>query len=517
MKPVILCIMDGWGERADSDHNAVAQARTPVFDRLRATWPSALLHASGRDVGLPDGQMGNSEVGHMNLGAGRVVMQDLPRINRAVAEGGLDAHPLLDRLVERTAAGTGRCHLVGLLSAGGVHAHRDHAMALAARLARSGIRVLVHAILDGRDVPPSQAAHDVVRFEDGLPAGAEIASVIGRFFAMDRDRRWDRVGTAWRLLACADGETAATGAAAVRTAHARGETDEFVRPFAVAGYDGMHDGDGLMVANFRADRMREILAALLDPAFAEFERPRRPRFAHATGMVSYSDRLDAFIEPLFPPADLADTLGEVVARAGRRQLRIAETEKYPHVTFFLNGGQERRHDGESRILIPSPRVATYDLQPQMSAHEVTDRLVEAILGGGFDLIVANYANPDRVGHTGDLAAAVAAVETVDHCVGRVEEALRRVGGVMVLTADHGNCETMFDRETGGPHTAHTTNPVPAVLVNAPAGVGSFADGRLADVAPTLLELMGIGTPEAMNGASLLRRPAPDAAPRRDGG
>ncbi len=504
MKPVMLCIMDGWGERADPDHNAVALAHTPVFDRLRRRWPSARLHASGQDVGLPDGQMGNSEVGHMNLGAGRVVMQDLPRINSALAGGVLDGHPSLDRLIECTAAGTGRCHLVGLVSAGGVHAHLNHVKALANRLAGSGIRVLVHAVLDGRDVPPAQARSDLPRFEAALPAGASLASVIGRYFAMDRDRRWDRVRTAWELLVNAEGEPAARGSTAVETAHARGETDEFVRPFAIAGYDGMRDGDGLMVANFRADRVREILAALLDPSFAGFERPRLPRFAHATGMVRYSDELDPFIEPVFPPADLAGTLGEVVAQAGRRQLRIAETEKYPHVTFFLNGGREQGHEGESRILVPSPRVATYDLQPEMSAQEVTDRLVEAIGNGEFDLIVANYANPDMVGHTGDLAAAIAAVETVDHCVGRVEEALRHAGGVMVLTADHGNCETMFNPETGGPHTAHTTNPVPAILVNAPEGVRSFADGRLADVAPTLLELMGIGIPAAMNGNSLLR-------------
>ena len=511
MRPVVLCIMDGWGERADREHNAVALAGTPVFDRLRREWPHTLINASGAEVGLPDGQMGNSEVGHMNLGAGRVVLQDLPRINRAVAAGELADLPAMKRFLARMRQAGGRCHLLGLLSAGGVHAHMDHAVALARECASQGIPVHVHAILDGRDVPPKQAQRDLGRFEAALPAGAALATVVGRFFAMDRDRRWDRVETAWRLFVRGEGTPFADAPAAVAEAHGRGETDEFVTPAVIAGYDGMRDGDGLLVANFRADRMREILAALLDPAFTAFARPACPEFAAAAGMASYSEDLDPLIDTLFPPAGLADTLGEVVARAGRRQLRIAETEKYPHVTFFLNGGQEKELVGEQRILVPSPRVRTYDLQPEMSAHEVTDRLVDAVLSAEFDLIVANFANPDMVGHTGDLDAAIAAVETVDGCVGRVDAALRTAGGVMFLTADHGNCETMFDPETGGPHTAHTTNPVPAILVGAPANVEALDTGRLADVAPTLLELLGIGIPRTMNGHSLLRWSGADTA------
>jgi 2,3-bisphosphoglycerate-independent phosphoglycerate mutase len=513
MKPVMLCIMDGWGERAETDHNAVAQANTPVYDRLRREFPTGVMSASGDDVGLPDGQMGNSEVGHMNLGAGRVVMQDLPRIDTAVRDGTLAPNPELLSFIDALRASGGRCHLMGLLSDGGVHSHQDHIAALTRILAEAGIEVLVHAILDGRDTPPKSAMDAMARFDAARHPKSRIATVIGRFFAMDRDNRWERVESAYRAFALARGHSEDSATAAINAAYGRGETDEFVEASIIDGYDGMRDGDGLLFANFRADRAREILATLLDPDFDGFARPFVPAFSARAGMVEYSADLSRFMTSLFAPVDLVQTLGEVVADAGLRQLRIAETEKYPHVTFFLNGGREATFPGEERILIPSPKVKTYDLKPEMSADEVTDRLVEAILGRSFDLIIANFANPDMVGHTGDLAAAIKAVETVDRCIGRVADALEATGGTMFLTADHGNCETMIDVGTGNPHTAHTTNLVPTILVNAPANVSGLASGRLADVAPTLLELIGLPIPDAMGGHSLLI--GPDNAVRRD--
>ncbi len=504
MKPVMLCIMDGWGECAETGHNAVALARTPVFDRLRDMWPSGTMSASGRDVGLPDGQMGNSEVGHMNLGAGRVVLQDLPRINQAIGNGMLETNTELRTLITTLLKSGGRCHLIGLLSPGGVHSHQDHIAALARTIAGAGVPILIHAVLDGRDTAPMSARDCITDFEHQIGPGCRIATVIGRFYAMDRDKRWSRVITAWRAMVRGEAEPAMSADAAVAEAYARGETDEFVTPAIIGDYQGMADGDGLVMANFRSDRARQMLTSLVDPAFDAFPRECRPDFAAYLGMVSYSGELDKYFRMLFPPQTLYDTLGEVVARAGLRQLRIAETEKYPHVTFFLNGGRETIFAGEERIFVPSPKVKTYDMQPEMSADAVTNHLVEAILGQQFDLIVANYANPDMVGHTGDLDAAIAAVETVDCCVGRVAAALEQVGGTMFLTADHGNCETMTDPTTGNPHTAHTTNPVPTVLAGAPGHVAGLASGRLGDVAPTLLELMGVPVPSSMTGQSLLQ-------------
>ncbi|WP_193185458.1 2,3-bisphosphoglycerate-independent phosphoglycerate mutase [Nisaea sediminum] len=510
-RPVVLCIMDGWGQRAERDNNAVLLANTPNVDRLTAAGPSGRMRASGADVGLPDGQMGNSEVGHMNLGAGRVVMQDLPRIDAAVADGSLATNPELLKLIEAAKAGTGRCHLLGLTSPGGVHAHQTHIAALARALTQAGVEVLVHAFLDGRDTPPKSARGDIERLLADLPEGARIATISGRFYAMDRDKRWERVEQAYKVIAEAEGNKAEDPLAEIDRAYAAGETDEFVTPAALPFYDGMRDGDVLLSANFRADRMREILAALLDPAFDGFARKRTLSFAAAAGMVSYSAALDPFLSVLFPAVELRNTLGETVANAGLTQLRMAETEKYPHVTFFLNGGREEVFEGEDRIMVPSPKVRTYDLQPEMSAPEVTTKLVAAIESRKYDLIVVNYANPDMVGHTGSLEAAIKAVETVDDAVGQIEAALKKVGGCMFLTADHGNCEQMLDPETGGPHTAHTTNLVPTVLVNAPAGIGALATGRLADVAPTLLELMGVDQPTEMTGTSMLRASAASAA------
>lgn len=504
--PVVLCILDGWGHRADRADNGILQARTPSWDRILASSPHALLQASELFVGLPKGQMGNSEVGHMNIGAGRVVLQDLPRIDQAIADGSLAANKQLAAFGAKLKKSGGTAHLIGLLSPGGVHSHQDHIAALAGMLAKAGVRVAVHAFLDGRDTPPRSAAEYLAKFLADVRGNdtVELATVSGRYYAMDRDKRWDRVEKAYAALVEGRGETAETGRAAIDRAYAAGQSDEFVLPTVISGYSGMKDGDGVICANFRADRVREILAALLDPAFAGFPRSRIVHFAAAAGLTEYSAELNPLLATLFPPEELGETFGEIVAHAGLHQLRIAETEKYAHVTFFFNGGQEAQFPGEERILVPSPKVATYDLQPEMSAPELTDRLVEAIGSGRFDVVVVNYANTDMVGHSGDLAAAIKAVEAVDACLGRLAAAVESAGGALLVTADHGNAEMMRDPRTGQPHTAHTTNPVPVVLFNAPQGVLGLEDGRLADIAPTLLAVLGLAQPAAMTGRSLLR-------------
>ena len=505
-RPVVLCVLDGWGHRAERKDNGILQARTPNWDRIVAASPHALLQASETFVGLPTGQMGNSEVGHMNIGAGRVVLQDLPRIDKAVADGSLAANPQLAAFIAKLKKSGGTAHLMGLLSPGGVHSHQDHIAALASILANSGLRVAVHAFLDGRDTPPRSALDYLAKFLGDVHGHGTIklATVSGRYYAMDRDKRWDRVEKAYAALVEGRGETAADGGKAIERSYAAGKGDEFVLPTVLPGYAGMQDGDGVICGNFRADRVRETLGALLDPDFAGFTRSRVVRFAAAAGMTEYSTDLNPFLTTLFPPEDLHDTFGEVVSHAGLHQLRIAETEKYAHVTFFFNGGKETPLPGEERILVPSPKVATYDLQPEMSAPEVTDKLLAAIASGRFDTIVLNYANSDMVGHSGDLAAAVEAVEAVDTCLGRLTAALEDAGGALLLTADHGNVEMMRDPQTGQPHTAHTTNPVPVVLFNPPPGVLGLAEGRLADIAPTMLAMLGLEQPPAMTGRSLLR-------------
>jgi 2,3-bisphosphoglycerate-independent phosphoglycerate mutase len=500
-RPVMLAILDGWGWREDPADNAVRLARTPTFDRLWSTCSHAFLRTSGPDVGLPPGQMGNSEVGHLNIGAGRVVMQDLPRVNEASASGAIETTPGLQAVIAQLRASGGTCHLMGLMSPGGVHSHQDHATALAAILARNGIATVIHAFTDGRDTPPQSAGDDIARLIAALPASVRVASVSGRYYAMDRDNRWDRVAKAYRAIVEGEGPRFPDAPAVIADAYAHDVTDEFVMPAVVGDYRGMRDGDGIICFNFRADRVREILATLLDGKFSAFARQRTVRVAAAAGMTEYSAELSALMHTILPPQDLSNVLGEVVARAGRTQLRTAETEKYPHVTYFLNGGREQPYPGEDRVMVPSPKVATYDLQPEMSAPELTDKAVEAINSGKYDLIVLNYANPDMVGHTGVLAAAIQAVETIDTALGRLVDAVQKMGGALLVTADHGNCEMMRDPQTGGPHTAHTTNPVPLLLVG---GNGQLADGRLADLAPTLLQLMGLEKPAEMTGASLLR-------------
>ncbi|MGF1454346.1 MAG: 2,3-bisphosphoglycerate-independent phosphoglycerate mutase [Alphaproteobacteria bacterium] len=506
-RPVVLCILDGWGWRDETENNAVALADTPTFDRLWSTCPHTFLRTSGLDVGLPEGQMGNSEVGHMNIGAGRVVMQDLPRIDHAIESGTFAQNETLHGVIDALKRSGGRAHVAGLLSPGGVHSHQRHMAAVVNGLTQAGVPVTIHGFLDGRDTAPKSAAGFVESFETSLVAEArgQIGTISGRYYAMDRDKRWERVKRAYDCIVDASGERAATWQAAIDAAYAADLSDEFALPTVIGAYSGMADGDALIFINFRADRARQLLGALLDPEFDGFEA-RRPHLCACAGMVEYSTRLAEFMTTLFPPETLEKTLGEVAAEAGLTQLRIAETEKYPHVTFFLNGGREEVYGGEDRIMVQSPKVATYDLQPEMSAKEVTDQVTAAIRTLAYDLVVINFANPDMVGHTGSLEAAKKAVETVDVCLGRLTSAVRETGGVMLVTADHGNCEMMVDPSTGGPHTAHTTFVVPALLVNAES-LGTdvtLKDGRLADIAPTLLALLGQPQPAQMTGMSLLK-------------
>jgi 2,3-bisphosphoglycerate-independent phosphoglycerate mutase len=502
-RPVMLVVLDGWGWREERTDNAIRQARTPTFDRLWATCPHSLLQAAGKDVGLPQGQMGNSEVGHLTIGAGRIVKQSLLRIADAIADGEIESAPALRDLIERLRQTGGRCHLVGLISPGGVHSHQDHAVALARMLTTSGVSMVVHAFTDGRDTPPRSARGDVGRFLAALPESVRIATVSGRYYAMDRDKRWQRVKKAYVAMAEAEGPQFPNALSIISDAYANDISDEFVLPAIVGNYPGIQDGDGLFCFNFRADRVREILAALLDPDFAGFPRRRCVRLGRAIGMTDYGMELNRFMETIFPLQRVRNALGQVVADLGRAQLRMAETEKYAHVTYFLNGGTEEQYPGEDRIMVPSPQVVTYDQRPEMSAPELTDAAVMAIESGHYDLIVLNYANPDMVGHTGDFAAAIKAVETVDTGLGRIVAAIGKTNSALLVTADHCNCEMMRDSETGDPHTSHTANPVPLLLIGGGNSVG-LANGGLADVAPTLLALMGLPKPLEMTGISLLR-------------
>ena len=501
-RPVVLCILDGWGLSEATEANAPHLAHTPTMDRLTATCPHATLIAHGPDVGLPTGQMGNSEVGHTNIGAGRVVAMDLGQIDLAIEDGSFARMDALQVFIARLKETGGRAHLLGLVSDGGVHGHITHIAAAAQAIHAAGVPVVLHAITDGRDVAPKSARTHLERLGAMLPEGTRIATVTGRYFAMDRDNRWERVEEAYRAIASAQGLRTHDARMAVTNAYARGETDEFITATVIGDYAGVAPGDGLFCLNFRSDRAREILSALADPAFTGFARETMPDWGARLGMVEYSEALNPLFETVFPPRVIVNTLAEWVSKQGLRQFHLAETEKYPHVTFFLNGGREEPERGEDRYMAPSPRVATYDLQPEMSAGEVTDQLCGAI-AEGYDLIVVNYANPDMVGHSGDLRAAIAACEAVDAGLGRAVAALEQAGGAMIVTADHGNCEVMVDPETGGPHTAHTTNPVPVILVGGPAGAGLRAGGRLADLAPTVLDLMGLEQPKEMTGRSLL--------------
>ena len=502
-KPVVLCILDGWGERAETEGNAPALAHTPNLDKVFGTCPKSTLITFGPDVGLPTGQMGNSEVGHTNIGAGRVVAMDLGQIDLAIEDGSFFRNEAILRFTEKVKAAKGRAHLFGMISDGGVHGHITHTLAACKALTDAGVPVVVHAITDGRDVAPDSAARFIDDFVARMPKGASVGTVIGRYWAMDRDNRWERVGRAYEAIVDAAGLHAETPAEAVAQSYAKKEMDEFIQPTVIGDYAGAEDGDGFYCLNFRADRAREILRALAEPGFAEIDVAGRPDWSAMLGMVEYSVGHNAYMETAYPKRDIVNTLAEWVSKQGLTQFHCAETEKYPHVTFFLNGGKEAPWPGEDRTMPKSPKVATYDLQPEMSAPEVTERFVEAI-AHGYDLIVVNYANPDMVGHTGSLPAAIQACEEIDRDIGRVISALHEAGGAMIITADHGNCETMIDPVTGGPHTAHTTNLVPVALVGGPAGV-SLRPGRLADLAPTLLDLMQLPLPPEMTGKTLIVR------------
>ena len=507
-RPALLCILDGWGWHPEGGpDDAIAQAKTPNYDRMLADSPLSQLATSGRAVGLPDGQMGNSEVGHTNIGAGRVVMQDLVRIDDAIERHLLGEQPVIKELIAAARNGGGAVHLMGLLSPGGVHAQQSHIEELCRILAQAGLRVNVHAFLDGRDVPPQSALGYMDAFCKTISTleNVSVATVSGRYYAMDRDKRWERVNKAYDALVAASGIRAPSAHDAIANSYKEKVTDEFVVPSILGNYAGARDGDVLLFANFRPDRAREISTALLDPAFDGFARGKIVRFAYAAGMTQYSEPLRALMRAVFGPQDVSATLGEQFAGLGLKQLRIAETEKYAHVTFFFNGGRETQFWGEERTLIPSPKVATYDLQPEMSAPEVTDKLVAAIASGKYDLIVANYANPDMVGHTGLMPAAIRAVETIDACLGRVRAAIESAGGVMLLTADHGNVEVMKDPQTGEPQTAHTTLDVPFIAINTAVTGRRIAlkNGCLADIAPTLLDLVGLPKPKPMTGHSLV--------------
>lgn len=505
-KPVLLMILDGWGYRSPkTPDNAIEMGHTPNWHRMYNDNPHSLIETYGLAVGLPEGQMGNSEVGHTNIGAGRVVMQDLPKIDQAIKDGSFAQNPVLVNMIKTLKSNGGAAHVMGLMSPGGVHSSQAHIAALCKILAQNDIRVWVHAFLDGRDTPPSSAVDFLADFEKsiaGLPE-VKIATIEGRFYAMDRDKRWDRVELAYNNIAFAEGKRFASADEAIKASYADKVTDEFVVPCVIGDYQGITDGDAVLMANFRADRAREILYALADAEFSGFTRKKTVKLSDSVGMTEYSVDHQRFMHTMYPPEALTNILGEVVADHGLTQLRIAETEKYAHVTFFFNGGEEREFKGEERILIASPKVATYDLKPEMSVYEVTEQLVKAIEDKRFDVIICNYANGDMVGHTGVMEAALKAVVAVDDCLGKVEKAIKDVGGVMIVTADHGNVEKMVDEKTGEPYTAHTVGKVPAILVNDKSGVTGLKDGKLADLAPTMLELLHIDQPSEMTGHSLL--------------
>ena len=503
--PTLLLILDGWGIAPAGPGNAPALAATPHLDALTAACPHSRLAAAGREVGLPAGYRGNSEVGHLNIGAGRIVYQDMTRIDVALEDGSFFQNAVLRDLLDAVRASGGVLHLAGLLSDGGVHSHIRHLEALCRMAAEAGVPVRIHCFMDGRDTPPQSGADYVRQLEEAVRplSDVRIATLTGRFYAMDRDKRWDRVAEAWNMLVHGQGNTTASAGAAMQASYAAGVTDEFVKPVRVAdvAHACVQDGDGLFFFNFRADRMRELARAFSSDDFDGFDRGARPQRCALASMTPYE--ADFTFPVAYPKETVHMGLGEVVARAGLRQLRLAETEKYAHVTYFFNGGREEPFAGEDRILVESPRdVATYDLKPAMSAREVTDRFVEAWNSGTYDLVVCNLANGDMVGHTGKLDAAVQACTVVDECVGRMADAVRARGGRLLLIADHGNCEVMIAPD-GSPQTAHTTNPVPCILLDAAGGAPRcLADGKLADVAPTLLRLWGMDVPAEMNGTPL---------------
>jgi 2,3-bisphosphoglycerate-independent phosphoglycerate mutase len=503
-KPVVLCILDGWGERESANDNAISTANTPCWDKLNSSNPKSLLKTSGLSVGLPEGQMGNSEVGHMNIGGGRIVMQNLPRIDKAFEDGSLKSDKQLISFISKVKERSGAVHIMGLMSPGGVHSHQGHMAQLAKIISKKGVKVKLHAFLDGRDVPPASAVEYIENFKREVEGfDVDVVTACGRYYAMDRDNRWDRVQLAYDAMTKAKGNKIESIEQAISESYNNDIYDEFIKPIVLGDYQGMQDGDGLLMANFRSDRARQILTSFVNPQFDGFAREKVVNFASILGMVEYSGELTKYLGVLFPSVELKNNLGQIISDRGLKQLRIAETEKYAHVTFFFNSGKEEEYEGEKRILVPSPNVATYDLKPEMSAEEVTEKLIDAINSSEFDLIVVNYANTDMVGHTGSYAAAVKAVETIDGCLSKLVSAVENAGGSMFITADHGNSEQMKDAKTGQPHTSHTTNPVPFVLAGKGADKLKLKDGRLCDIAPTILKIMGIEVPEDMTGEILI--------------
>lgn len=509
-KPLVLTILDGWGICDEVKGNAIMCAWLPNYNKLWTEYPHTTLNASGEAVGLPEGQMGNSEVGHLNIGAGRVVFQELTRLNRGLKDGSFLQNPVLIEAFRQAKENNKSVHLMGLLSDGGVHSHINHLFGLLDMARQQDLKkIYLHCFLDGRDVPPANAKEYIASTERKLKevGFGTIATVMGRFYAMDRDQRWDRVEKAYQAMVYGEGIKAPFAQVAVEQSYEKRLTDEFVEPTVIVDEKGqpkgkIASGDSIIFYNFRADRAREITRAFTDSDFAGFERGENPPQVHYVCMTQYDATINAPVA--FPPQNLDNTLGQVLADYGLKQLRIAETEKYAHVTFFFNGGVEEPNAGEDRVLIPSPKVATYNLQPEMSAHEVTKTVIEKIDSGVYDVIVLNYANPDMVGHTGIMDACVKAVETVDECLGKLVEAVKKQGGALIITADHGNAEAMIDPETGEPQTAHTTDKVPFILVrDGITGVKLRDEGALYDVAPTMLELLGIAKPKEMMGQSLI--------------
>ncbi|AKB36378.1 2,3-bisphosphoglycerate-independent phosphoglycerate mutase [Methanosarcina siciliae C2J] len=507
-RPLMLIILDGWGYREAEEGNAVLSAKTPNLDQLVRDYPWCLLEASGEAVGLPEGMMGNSEDGHLNIGAGRIVYQNLTRINISLRNGDFFKNPVFLNSISKVKANDSSLHLIGLVSCGGVHGYTPHLHALIKLAQEKGLKkVYIHAFLDGRDVPPKTALGDIKKLNEFCKeyGGAKIATVSGRYYAMDRDKRWDRTKLAYDALTLGASQYKAPNAeTAVSEAYGRGETDEFVKPTVITDHEEkpvatIQDKDSVIFFNFRADRARQLTWAFVKDDFDGFVREKRPKI-YFVCMARYDEDLD--LPVAFPHEELKNVLGEVLSKQGLTQLRIAETEKYAHVTFFLNGGEEKRYEGEDRCLIPSPKIATYDLKPEMSAYKITDEVVRRIQSGKYDVIVLNFANMDMVGHTGIFEAAVKAVEAVDKCIGRIVEALKEIGGVALITADHGNAEQMIDLKTGEPHTAHTSNPVRCIYFGN-GEVKALENGKLCDLAPTLLELIGIPKPQEMTGKSLL--------------
>ena len=507
-KPITLCILDGWGISKNNFKNAVKNAYTPNFDYLNNNYPSTQILASGKDVGLPKGQVGNSEVGHINIGCGRVLKQNLLRIDEAIKSDSLKKHDLINNFVNDVSLGNGTTHILGLVSNGGVHSKDNHILELANILVRKKIKVIIHAFTDGRDVLPNSALSSLVKFNSKLPKGASIGTVMGRFFPMDRDNRWDRTRIAWKTLVLGEANYYSTNIKGlIQDAYNRGETDEFISPTIIKKneenhFKGINNGDGLIIANFRSDRVRQIINSLTNKSFNNFVRSKTIDYSSLLGMVPYSYEIDKLMPSLFSKNDIKNSLGEILSNSGLKQLRIAETEKYPHVTFFFNGGDEKVFNGEERILISSPKVETYDLTPKMSASEITEEIIKSINNKNFDVIIANFANPDMVGHSGNYEPTLQAVEYVDECVGKIFKAINEKNGILILTSDHGNSETMWDEVKKSKHTAHTNNLVPFILVNGGDDI-KLNKGRLSDIAPTIIQLLNIDKPKEIEGNSLI--------------